>query len=127
MNKKKSPENRRSRSFEICISESELTRLRENCGRSNCKNLSEYIRKVSLGDPVTIFYRNKSFDEFVEEVVLLRNQLQDLCARLPPEPRGYEVLILELIVKMKASINKLADYVRENSNYDKRRKDPGIQ
>ena len=126
MKEKIKPENFRSLKFEIRLSPSEMKRLKENCANTTSQNLSEYIRRATLGDPVNIFYRNKSFDEFVEEIVRLRNELQAIRERMPADPRGFEVLILEKIIQIKTSINKLADYVRDNSNYKRHIKNPGI-
>ncbi|HWJ26768.1 MAG TPA: hypothetical protein VNS32_09505, partial [Flavisolibacter sp.] len=40
-----------------------------------CKNLSTYIRKVSLQKPVVVKYRNASADDFIAEMILLKNEL----------------------------------------------------
>ncbi len=39
------------------------------------KKLSEYIRFVLLEKPVTVYTRDKSLDEFMAELVRLRNEL----------------------------------------------------
>ena len=39
------------------------------------RKLSEYIRYVLLDKPVTVYTRNKSMDDFMEEMILLRNEL----------------------------------------------------
>jgi len=42
------------------------------------RSKSEYSRKMLLGKPVTIFYRNKSLDELIEGVIQLRKDLKSL-------------------------------------------------
>lgn len=42
---------------------------------STCRKLSEYIRKTSLGKPLVFTYRNQSTDEFLAEMVNLKNEL----------------------------------------------------
>ena len=37
--------------------------------------MSEYARDVLLGEPVTIKYRNQSADDFLEEMILLKKEL----------------------------------------------------
>ncbi len=42
---------------------------------TTCRKLSEYARKVLLNKPVVIKYRNQSADVFLEEMILLKNEL----------------------------------------------------
>ncbi len=42
---------------------------------STCRKLSEYIRKTSLSKPLVFTYRNQSADEFLAEMVKLKNEL----------------------------------------------------
>jgi MobC-like protein len=42
---------------------------------TTCRKLSEYSRKVLLNKPVVIKYRNQSADSFLEEMILLKNEL----------------------------------------------------
>lgn len=39
------------------------------------RKLSEYMRSVLLEKPVTVFYRDKAMDDVLEEMVLLRQEL----------------------------------------------------
>jgi hypothetical protein len=43
--------------------------------QTTCRKLSEYARKVLLNKPVVIKYRNQSADNFLEEMILLKNEL----------------------------------------------------
>ena len=42
---------------------------------TSCRTLSEYARKLLLSKPVTIKYRNESLDQSMEEMILLKNEL----------------------------------------------------
>lgn len=45
---------------------------------TTCRKLSDYLRKVLLNQPVTVNYRNQSLDDFMHEMLLLRNELNSL-------------------------------------------------
>jgi hypothetical protein len=40
--------------------------------------MSEYIRKLLLAQKVTVLYRNDSLDKFMEEMILLRKELNHI-------------------------------------------------
>jgi predicted exporter len=42
---------------------------------TTCRNMSKYARKVLLSKPVVIKYRSQSADQFLEEMILLKNEL----------------------------------------------------
>ncbi len=42
---------------------------------TTCRNMSEYARKVLLSKPVVVKYRSQSADQFLEEMILLKNEL----------------------------------------------------
>jgi hypothetical protein len=43
--------------------------------RTTANSLSEYARDVLLKEPLNILYRNQSADEFLSEMILLKNEL----------------------------------------------------
>ena len=43
--------------------------------QTTCRKLSEYARKVLLNKPVTVKFRNQSADDFLEQMVRLKNEL----------------------------------------------------
>lgn len=43
--------------------------------KTTCRKLSEYLRKVMLNKPVTTRVRNQSLDDFMTEMIALRNEL----------------------------------------------------
>jgi hypothetical protein len=42
---------------------------------STCRHFSEYVRKILLGKPITIKQRNQSVDDFLSEMIALKNEL----------------------------------------------------
>ncbi len=67
--------NNRSEWLHIRLTEDEMEKIDKQFSVSTCQNLSEFTRKKLLEKPITIKYRNQSFDEFVSEMILLRNEL----------------------------------------------------
>ncbi|MEJ7737146.1 MAG: mobilization protein [Chitinophagaceae bacterium] len=57
----------------LTIAEYEL--LDNRFKATTCRKLSDYLRKVLLTGKVTILTRNKSLDDFMAEMIELRNQL----------------------------------------------------
>jgi len=65
----------RSKRIYIRLKPAEYTILHEGFSKSTMRKLSEYTRNILLKGPVTIYTRNKSYDEFVEEMVALKAEL----------------------------------------------------
>jgi hypothetical protein len=55
-----------------------MSKLRKSAKIALLKSLSEFIRRVLFEKPVTMYQRNKSLDEFMAEMMLLRNELNGL-------------------------------------------------
>jgi hypothetical protein len=65
----------RDKWLHLRLSEVEKSKLVGLQKRSGCNSLGEYARKVLLKEPVKIFYRNKTADEFLSQMILLKNEL----------------------------------------------------
>jgi hypothetical protein len=105
------PKKGRGKAFTIYLSladEEEVSRTLEN---SNCRNKSEYGRKMLLGKPVTVYYRNQSYDNFTEAYVDFKRDLDIILekGKFTDEERGW---ILEEIKSIKDIVVKLYDHVR---------------
>jgi len=87
--------------------------VEKKIANSTCRSISAYIKKVVLGEPVTVFYRSKSFDEALPEVILLRKELHAVCAHAPFDKANQEkvIAIMEAIMER---IDKMAENVLEN-------------
>ena len=65
----------RSKWLTVRLTPEEEQALYRLYSRTTCKALSAYARKVLLQDPVVILYRNQSADDFLSEMVELKNEL----------------------------------------------------
>jgi len=65
----------RIKHMHVKLNEAELKKLRENFANSTKRNQSEYIRSLLMGKPMTVYTRNKSLDDFLNEMILLRREL----------------------------------------------------
>ena len=67
--------NIRTKWLTIRLNVDEEKKLRQLYSGTTCNALSEYVRDVILKEPVNILYRNQTADEFLEEMILLRKEL----------------------------------------------------
>jgi len=61
--------------IKIRMNEGELNQVKKNQRQTTEKNLSNYIRKVSLQKPVIVKYRNQSADDFLRDMLELKKEL----------------------------------------------------
>ena len=92
----------------VMLSKADFEKFKEGLANSTCRGMSEYGRKLLTGRPVTMFYRDKAFDAFVQEAIALRNYLQ----LLGPASAHF----LPLLEQIKTCINKIYDHVRQNKS-----------
>lgn len=72
----KSNENvKRERWLNTRLSEDEYQTVKTRFQKSTFLKMSEYNRSLLLGKPVKINYRNLSMDQLMEELILLRQEL----------------------------------------------------
>ena len=67
--------NVRTKWLTIRLNEDEEIVLNNFYKRTTCNSLSEYARIVLLKESVNIIYRNQSADDFLAEMILLKNEL----------------------------------------------------
>lgn len=65
----------KTRIIGLRLSPKEFESLERKFKGSTSRRLSEYVRKVILEKPVSVYYRNQSLDESVKELIRLRNEL----------------------------------------------------
>jgi hypothetical protein len=53
----------------------EYKELEQKWQKSNCRKLSDYVRRMIFEKPIVSNYRNKSMDELMAEAILLRKEL----------------------------------------------------
>lgn len=59
----------------IRYTETEHAQLTKLFQQSGHKEISEYVRRITLGKPVNVKYRNQSVDDFLADMVALRRDL----------------------------------------------------
>lgn len=65
----------------LSVPPKEFETIIERLSGTTCRSLSEYARKSMLGKPIRVYYRNKSFDEFIESAILLKKRLDAILIR----------------------------------------------
>lgn len=65
----------RSRWINIRVNEEEYKKIENLYKTTTCQAMSEHTRKLLLNKPVTVKYRNTSLDDFLEEMIRLKNEL----------------------------------------------------
>lgn len=67
--------NNRTRLVTLRLTPAEYELLNSRFKTTTCRKLSDYFRKVLLTGKVTVLTRNQSLDDFMTEMIELRNQL----------------------------------------------------
>ncbi|PTQ99190.1 hypothetical protein C8P68_1025 [Mucilaginibacter yixingensis] len=65
----------RYRIIGLRLNAAEFEKLETGWKNSTISKLSEYVRRVLFGKRITVYSRNKSLDELVAELVVLRREL----------------------------------------------------
>ncbi len=118
----------RTRIIGLRVTLKEYEQIEEKCKNSTAKKLSEFIRRVLFEKPVTMYQRNKSLDDFMAEMMLLRNELNGLgnnfnqavkklhSLQQIPEFRNWiitfeieKIILFNKVDEIKNRINKIAD------------------
>ena len=68
----------RTRIIGLRLTPEEYAKIEQKWKASTCRKLSDYVRRKLFEKPVTSFYRNQSLDDFMAEMVLLRNELNHI-------------------------------------------------
>lgn len=72
------PKNLRNKWLHLRLSEAEYKKIKNGFSKSTKRKISEYVRSILLGKPITIYTRSKSLDDFISEMILLRNELNSM-------------------------------------------------
>jgi hypothetical protein len=109
----------------IGYSPEEAARLDKHFSRSACGTLSEYVRKLSLGQPIKVNYRNSSLDSMIDEFILLRKEMEKIREGLPGTTYD-QMRLIPILEEVKKIINKIADHVCKNSHHQQYRQDAAL-
>jgi hypothetical protein len=111
----------RSRWLNIRLKPDEYAGLEKRFKKTTFQTMSEYHRALLLGEPVTVIYRDKSMDEVLEELILLRRELNFVgnnlnqavrninSARGIPDTRMWMNLLTIIKGKLEPSINQIKE------------------
>ncbi|AMR29927.1 hypothetical protein A0256_00110 [Mucilaginibacter sp. PAMC 26640] len=111
----------RSKWIKIRLKPSEEELLNKRYKKSTFQNLSEFGRAMILGEPVTVIHRDKSMDEVLEELALLRRELNFVGNNLNqavrninsahglPDKSLWMNLLTVINGKLEPSINQIKD------------------
>ncbi|MBW8683433.1 plasmid mobilization protein [Chitinophaga rhizophila] len=73
---------KRNKWIHVRLSPSELEKLQARLKKTNCLFLCDFVRRVLLEDKITAFTRSQSLDELIQELVILRKELNYLGKNL---------------------------------------------
>jgi hypothetical protein len=65
----------RTRIIGLRLTPEEYAKIERKWKTSTCRKLSDYVRKHLFDKPITTTYRNQSLDDFMEETIVLCNEL----------------------------------------------------
>jgi hypothetical protein len=68
----------RTRIIGLRLTPAEYAKIERKWKASTCRKLSDYVRHNLFEKPVTSYYRNQSLDDYMAEMVLLRNELNHI-------------------------------------------------
>lgn len=114
----------RSKWLTIRLNADEEKKLNQLYSRTTSNALSEYARDVLLRDPVNILYRNQTADEFLEEMILLKKELNAIGNNFNQSVHKLHTLDHDSQIKAWAILNeaskkllmKKVDEIRERMN-----------
>ncbi|MCQ6958273.1 plasmid mobilization protein [Mucilaginibacter aquariorum] len=118
----------RSRWIKVRLKPSEEESLNKIFKKTTFQNLSEFGRAMILGKPVTVIHRDRSMDEVLEELILLRRELNFIGNNLNqavkninsahgfPDTRLWMNLLTVINGKLEPSINEIKDRMNKYSD-----------
>ena len=72
---KKKENNVRKKMVVVRMNSDEFEQLEKFCKQTTERSVSSYLREVALKKPVIVKYRNQSADDFLREMLELKNEL----------------------------------------------------
>jgi hypothetical protein len=67
---------KRQKWLHLRVTDGEYNKLQTAYKRTTCRILSTYLRDVLFRQPITVYYRNRSTDEFATVAVQLKNEMK---------------------------------------------------
>ena len=98
--------NNRDKWLHIRLTSTEYKKITTGFSRSTKRKLSEYTRSILLEKPITVYTRNQSFDDFVAEMILLRNELKAIGNNFNQTVRKLHIASSDAEIKTWALLNE---------------------
>ena len=101
---------RSEKSKQICIyvTAAQYAEIANARAGTTCRSVSEYARRLLLGKPITVYYRNRSFDEFSEHYLRFKEEIKSLLAKDVFTLQDRQQ-ILQYLSEIKKVVNSIAD------------------
>lgn len=120
--------NNKCKWLHLRLNEDEHSKIHKKFSASTCRKLSEYARRILLDKVVTVYQRNRSLDDFMAEMIKLRNELNAIGNNVNQSVKKLHTLshlqevkswnighenfqknLLEKIEEIKNKINQISD------------------
>lgn len=98
--------NSRDKWLHLRLTEGEYKKINLGFKSSTKRKLSEYARSILLEKPITVYTRNQSFDDFVAEIILLRNELKAIGNNFNQSVKKLHTMQHENEIKAWALLNE---------------------
>ena len=96
----------REKWLHVRLTAAEYQRINMGFKNSTKRKLSQYVRSILLDKPITIYTRNRSYDDFVAEIILLRNELKAIGNNFNQAVKKLHTMHHEAEIKTWALINE---------------------
>jgi hypothetical protein len=97
----------------VSLKEQEYEKFIQAYKVTNYRSKAAYARKLLLGKPATVLYRNRSLDDFIESAVQLRKELKLLISRDTLTALEKDALNQKLI-SIEESLIKITELCKPN-------------
>ena len=117
-----------SKWLHIRLKEEDYNKINSRFSKSTCRKLSEYARRVLLDKVITVNQRNQSLDDFMTEMMKLRNELNAIGNNFNQSVKKLHTLhqleefkswiilnenskkiLIEKVEEIKSKINQISD------------------
>ena len=103
---KEEGKSRLTRKVTVRFTDEEFRKLNMGFKSTTKRRLSGYIRTVLLHDPITVYSRNQSFDDFVAEMILLKNELKAIGNNFNQSVKKLHAIQHDSEIKIWAKLNE---------------------
>ncbi|MGC4038330.1 MAG: plasmid mobilization relaxosome protein MobC [Chitinophagaceae bacterium] len=98
--------NNRNRWLHLRLTETEYKKIHTGFAESTKRKISDYARSVLLDKPITIYTRNKSYDDFIQEMIVLRKELNAIGNNFNQTVKKLHKIVHDNEIKSWALVNE---------------------